>query len=134
MLGCDGGGSDRAIEGNQTARLTSERRLELEAKAVSADANAANRLVEHYRYGDPNPLQVEKWLTSAMQSGDKEARVSLGSLLAREHNFYPVTKVSCQRGVALLADAKADGSRAAGEILSDLSPICTKPWLNPYSR
>lgn len=119
---------------NESARLDRSRLERFTSDAIAGSLEAAHLLALHYEYGRPDPLQVEKWLGYELRNGNRDARVSLGALLAQRHNFYPVTKESCARGVKYLEEAKKDGSLAAAEMLNNLSPICTKPWLNPYSR
>lgn len=117
------------VPGNESARLSDSQLQEFKRSAIDGSVAAAHALTLHYRYADLQPLEVEKWLVYADKYGDADAKVSLGSLLAREHNFYPVSKDSCARGVAYLMAATNQGSAAAAEMLKDLSPICTKPWL-----
>ncbi len=119
---------------NDSARLDRSQLERFTSDAIAGSREAAHLLVLHYEYGRPDPFQLEKWLGYELRNGNLDARVSLGALLAERHNYYPVTKESCARGVRYLEEAKNDGSFAAAEILSNLSPICTKPWLNPYSR
>lgn len=125
---------EHVYSGNETAKLSPESIKLLEGEALNGSLQATQGLTQHYRYGKPQPFEVEKWLRQAILNGDPDAQVSLGALLSTAQNFYPVTKESCAIGIKYLEDAKRGGSRAAAEMLGSLSPICTKPWLNPYAK
>ena len=116
----DGG----AENGNQSAFLVHDKRVQFEGEALNGNIEAAHRLIAHFYYADSDPYQEEIWLETAIRDGDKDASVSLGELLTEGCDGYPVNDQSCHRGYLLLIEAARDGSRSAKNILSALPYHC----------
>ncbi len=90
--------------------LTESQIAELSARSEKFnDKVAADKLVDHYMYGDPDRVKAEKWLAIASKNGSYWATMVLFSTM----RFKDLE--SCTRGRAMLDNIKGDLSASQQE-------------------